>query len=139
MVVFWDVAPCSLGVDRRFRGAYCLHHQVGVGGSTRLLRLHDAISQKTLVFILPAVELETSLVLNVILASHKRLGIRTVGVVRTHCHVLAFYCLLSSDGVDTQHGCSIHRMHQEQRSEVRFLWSEGVASGAYWRMIIQYD
>jgi hypothetical protein len=25
---FWDVTPCSLaGVDRRFRGAYCLHHQ----------------------------------------------------------------------------------------------------------------
>jgi hypothetical protein len=26
--VFWDVAPCSqVIVDRRFRGAYCLHHQ----------------------------------------------------------------------------------------------------------------
>jgi hypothetical protein len=26
--VFWDVAPCSLiGVDRRFRRAYCLHYQ----------------------------------------------------------------------------------------------------------------
>jgi hypothetical protein len=24
---FWDVALCSLGVDRRFRGVYCLHHQ----------------------------------------------------------------------------------------------------------------
>jgi hypothetical protein len=24
----WDVAPCSLvGVERGFRGAYCLHHQ----------------------------------------------------------------------------------------------------------------
>jgi hypothetical protein len=24
----WDVAPCSLvGLDRRFRGAYCLHYQ----------------------------------------------------------------------------------------------------------------
>jgi hypothetical protein len=24
----WDVAPCShVEVDRRFRGAYCLHHQ----------------------------------------------------------------------------------------------------------------
>jgi hypothetical protein len=28
---FWDIAPCSLGVDRHFRGAYCLHHQ-GEGG-----------------------------------------------------------------------------------------------------------
>jgi hypothetical protein len=27
-LVFWDVAPCSLiDTDRRFRGAYCLHHQ----------------------------------------------------------------------------------------------------------------
>jgi hypothetical protein len=26
--VLWDVAPCSLiGVGRRFRGAYCLHHR----------------------------------------------------------------------------------------------------------------
>jgi hypothetical protein len=23
----WDIAPCSLLVDRCFRGAYCLHHQ----------------------------------------------------------------------------------------------------------------
>jgi hypothetical protein len=28
--VFWDVAPCShIELDRRFRGAYCLHHQGG--------------------------------------------------------------------------------------------------------------
>jgi hypothetical protein len=27
--VFWNVAPCShVKVDRRFRGAYCLHYQV---------------------------------------------------------------------------------------------------------------
>jgi hypothetical protein len=26
--VFWDLAPCShVGVNRRFRGAHCLHHQ----------------------------------------------------------------------------------------------------------------
>jgi hypothetical protein len=26
--VFWDVSSCSyVEVDRRFRGAYCLHHQ----------------------------------------------------------------------------------------------------------------
>jgi hypothetical protein len=26
--VFWGVGPCSLvGVDRRFRGAYCFHHR----------------------------------------------------------------------------------------------------------------
>jgi hypothetical protein len=28
MTAVWDVAPCSLAeVVRRFRGAYCLHHQ----------------------------------------------------------------------------------------------------------------
>jgi hypothetical protein len=28
MRVFWDIAPCSLfGAARRFRSAYCLHHQ----------------------------------------------------------------------------------------------------------------
>jgi hypothetical protein len=28
MTVFWDIPPCSLiEVDRRFRSAYCLHHQ----------------------------------------------------------------------------------------------------------------
>jgi hypothetical protein len=28
MALFMDIAPCSLvEVDRRFRGAYCFHHQ----------------------------------------------------------------------------------------------------------------
>jgi hypothetical protein len=27
-VVFWDILPCKMIVDRRFRGAYCLHHHV---------------------------------------------------------------------------------------------------------------
>jgi hypothetical protein len=26
-VVFWDILLCKMIVDRRFRGAYCLHHQ----------------------------------------------------------------------------------------------------------------
>jgi hypothetical protein len=26
-IVFWDVLPCKMIVYRRFRGAYCLHHQ----------------------------------------------------------------------------------------------------------------
>jgi hypothetical protein len=30
MIPFWDIAQYSLvEVDRRFRGAYCLHHQAG--------------------------------------------------------------------------------------------------------------
>jgi hypothetical protein len=24
-IVFWDVLPCKIIVDRRFRGTYCLH------------------------------------------------------------------------------------------------------------------
>jgi hypothetical protein len=26
-IVFWDILPCKIIVGRRFRGAYCLHHQ----------------------------------------------------------------------------------------------------------------
>jgi hypothetical protein len=44
---FWDVAPCShVEVNRRFRGAYCLHHQGVVRGNTR-----GATSQNTQNFI----------------------------------------------------------------------------------------
>jgi hypothetical protein len=44
---FWDIATCSLaGVDRRFRGAYCLHYQSDIGA-----RLQGAISQKALIII----------------------------------------------------------------------------------------
>jgi hypothetical protein len=42
MRVFCDIASCShVEVDRRFRGAYCLHHSPDDGGTT---------SQKTLNF-----------------------------------------------------------------------------------------
>jgi hypothetical protein len=37
-IVFWDILPCKMIVDRRFRGAYCLHHQ----------GIPDDISQKTI-------------------------------------------------------------------------------------------
>jgi uncharacterized membrane protein (DUF106 family) len=37
MIAFWHIALCSLVViDRRFRGAYCLHHHGDYGGSTHL-------------------------------------------------------------------------------------------------------
>jgi hypothetical protein len=26
-IVFWDVLPCKIIADRRFRGAYSFHHQ----------------------------------------------------------------------------------------------------------------
>jgi hypothetical protein len=36
--VFWDVEPCGhVEVDRRFRGAYCLHHQ-------KTLKLSETLS-----------------------------------------------------------------------------------------------
>jgi hypothetical protein len=52
MAVLWDVAPCSLvETDRRFRGAYCLHHQ----GRSVSIRLHGSTFQKTAIFMLVAV------------------------------------------------------------------------------------
>jgi hypothetical protein len=80
MRAFWDVAPCGLGVERRFRGAYCFYNQGKVihhpddEGSTHgdmirrpligavplkrryFPRLHGAVHQKALIFILAAVE-----------------------------------------------------------------------------------
>jgi hypothetical protein len=45
MAVFWDVPPCRLAdVHRRFRGAYCLHHQ----GDERLM-MEAVSSSETLV------------------------------------------------------------------------------------------
>jgi hypothetical protein len=29
-IVFWDVLPCKMIVDRRFSGAYCLQHKGSV-------------------------------------------------------------------------------------------------------------
>jgi hypothetical protein len=58
---FWDVAPCNLGVDRRLRGVYCLHHQGNRPTQYAPLkrrstpRLHGAITQEALIFILDAV------------------------------------------------------------------------------------
>jgi hypothetical protein len=35
MTGVWDIAPCSLvEVDRRFRGAYCLHHRGALSSNT---------------------------------------------------------------------------------------------------------
>jgi hypothetical protein len=35
-IVFWDVLPCKMIVDRRFRGAYCLQPQ-GTGISSLMM------------------------------------------------------------------------------------------------------
>jgi hypothetical protein len=60
MRAFWDVSPCSLvGVDRRFRGVYCLHHQsdkswrqyASLKRHFTPTRLHGCISQKVLIII----------------------------------------------------------------------------------------
>jgi hypothetical protein len=45
MTVFWYVAPCSLlEIDRRFRGAYCFHHQ----GDKIALMIEAVNTSKTL-------------------------------------------------------------------------------------------
>jgi hypothetical protein len=62
-IVFWDVLPCKMIVDRHFRGTCCLHHQGAfhrpyhVPMKRRLtIILHGSTSQKTnLNFILAAV------------------------------------------------------------------------------------
>jgi hypothetical protein len=38
--VFWVVLPCKMIVDRRFRGAYCLHHQGWVSRATEGSRFY---------------------------------------------------------------------------------------------------
>jgi len=53
-IVFWDVLPCKIIVDRRFRGTCCLHHRSLKRRSTIIL--HGSTSQKTILnFILAAV------------------------------------------------------------------------------------
>jgi hypothetical protein len=60
---FWDVALCSLvEIDRRLRDVYCLYHQgLGIRLDAPLkrlstsTRLHSSISQKAVVFMIPAV------------------------------------------------------------------------------------
>jgi hypothetical protein len=48
MAVFRVVASCStVELYRRFRGAYCLHHQDNDESSTKL---HGATTQKTVIF-----------------------------------------------------------------------------------------
>jgi hypothetical protein len=48
MAVFWDIAPCSLvKIDRRFKGAYCLHHQVNFYQTTRRNNPEDKSSSSS--------------------------------------------------------------------------------------------
>jgi hypothetical protein len=63
-IASWDIVPCSLRVDWRFRGLYCLHRQ----GDEYLLpwwwrqyallnhqstpRLHSSVYQKAIIFVL---------------------------------------------------------------------------------------
>jgi hypothetical protein len=44
---FWDVGPCSILVNRHFRGAYCLHHQ---GGEFIALMIEAVRTYKTSVY-----------------------------------------------------------------------------------------
>jgi hypothetical protein len=54
--VFWDILPRSQAdVDRRFRGAYCLHHHCYdrpyEGGSTHLLNVGQHLVDYTEVYL----------------------------------------------------------------------------------------
>jgi hypothetical protein len=67
-IVFWDILPCKLIVDRRFRDAYCLHD----GRSTIIL--HGSISQKT--------------ILNIILAAVRTWNLTHAGSSNNHSATL---------------------------------------------------
>lgn len=64
MTVFLDIAQCNfIEVYWRFRGEYCLHHQVDYEDSTNLWNvglfyfietIYYAVSQKDVIFILSA-------------------------------------------------------------------------------------
>jgi hypothetical protein len=45
-IVFWDVLPCKMIVDRRFRGAYCLHHSTSQKNSDHTRRRENLKSHK---------------------------------------------------------------------------------------------
>jgi hypothetical protein len=53
-IVFWDVLPCKMIVHRRFRGAYCLHHQGSSLKRRSTIILHGSTSQKTILNIILA-------------------------------------------------------------------------------------
>jgi hypothetical protein len=59
--VFWDVLPCKIIVDRRFRGTCCLNHQ----GNRQYIPEDKSILSRTVTFI--SVNIETNLVLLYIL------------------------------------------------------------------------
>jgi hypothetical protein len=53
MAALWNVAPCSpMEVDRCFRGANCLHHQVDELRRSTFMRLHGAAFQKAVFFMM---------------------------------------------------------------------------------------
>jgi hypothetical protein len=47
-IVFLDVLPCKMIVDRRFRGAYCLQHLYAPMKRRSTIILHGSTSQKTI-------------------------------------------------------------------------------------------
>jgi hypothetical protein len=55
MRAFCDIAPCCLGIDRRFIGAYSLHHHSTPDDGDSTHHWNVGIFQKALIFILAAV------------------------------------------------------------------------------------
>jgi hypothetical protein len=72
--VFWDVLPCKIIVDRRFRGTCCLHHQGDEcpddGGSMYVWRrliiiLHGSTPRRqicTIIWLCPATEISITFI-----------------------------------------------------------------------------
>jgi hypothetical protein len=58
----WDIAPCSLvEVDRRFKGAYCLHYQGDDNGPVMAVHtsgtsVYFSETQKVVIFIMSIVK-----------------------------------------------------------------------------------
>jgi hypothetical protein len=80
MVVFWDVAQCSLvDIDRRCRGAYCLHHRG---------------DEKTAIFILVTVR-TTNLTMYYIFLYSTTSDLIVIGLLQRLIRCALQYCLFT--------------------------------------------
>jgi hypothetical protein len=70
-VVFWDILPCKMIVDRRFRGAYCLHHQGWVLNWTELHTRRSENFKSKIVVLFVTSSVETYLLKRYIMSSLK--------------------------------------------------------------------
>jgi hypothetical protein len=103
MTAFWDIESYILVKGgRRFRGAYCLHHQGGDWGLQWWWRqyaslkrrststsLRDLVSQKVFVFLLDDVRIWNVALHSILIIMVIRLGHRLLGIIRNN-HLSVF-------------------------------------------------